>query len=111
LVCPVSKIIFNGRKCYFTDGHATDMLTTFFDNDKIEELSEIIDWDAVRAQYWSGIENLNKKRKKQAEFLVSGDIPPDHITGFGCYNEGAKSKLISMGINENKIKIIPQAYY
>ena len=111
LVCHIYKIISNCRGFYFTDGHTTDMLTTFYDKDKINELVEIIDWDAIKALYWGGDENLNLKRKKQAEFLVSGDIHPDHILDFGCYNERARNILIEMGIAESKIKIIPGAYY
>jgi len=61
----------------------------------------IIDWEAVKASYWGGTDNLNIKRKKQAEFLVSGDLSPDYITTFGCYNAKAK----------DKIKMMPQAYY
>jgi len=54
---------------------------------------------------------LNIKRKKQAEFIVSADLSPELLIGFGCYNEKAKDKLISFGVNEEKIKIITQAYY
>ena len=37
--------------------------------------------------YRGGNDNLNLKRKKQAEFLIANDVSPDHIIGFGCYNE------------------------
>ncbi|MEO7048067.1 MAG: DUF4433 domain-containing protein, partial [Ferruginibacter sp.] len=111
LVCSLNKILNFRSGYYFSDGHATDNFTTFYDESKIGELPEIIDWVSIKAPYWSGNENLNIKRKKQAEFLVSGDLPPDFIIGFICYCEAAKSKLINMGIEENKIKIIPGAYY
>jgi len=111
LGCSVTKIISAKLNFYFSDGHATDMLTSFYDKSKINELVNIIDWEAVKSSYWGGAENLNIKRKKQAEFLVSGDLSPDFILGFGCYNEKAKAKLISLGVIEDKIKIIPQAYY
>jgi len=65
----------------------------------------------VKAPYWSGQENLNVKRKKQAEFLASADISPGLVTGYGCYNDTAKQKLIGYGIKAEHIKIIPQAYY
>lgn len=111
LGCAVSKIIASKLNFYFSDGHATDILTSFYDKSKINELVNIVDWEAVTSSYWGGAENLNIKRKKQAEFLVSGDLSPDFITAFGCYNEKAKSKLISLGVAIDKIKIIPQAYY
>ncbi len=111
LGCSVSKIISAKIDFYFTDGHATDMLTSFYDKTKINELVDIVDWDAIKSLYWGGSENLNIKRKKQAEFLVAADLSPDLIIGFGCYNEIAKDKLISLGVTEDKIKVITQAYF
>ena len=87
------------------------MLTTLYDKSKISELINIVDWHAIKSSYWGGQENLNIKRKKQAEFLVLGDIAPEHIFAFGCYNDKAKSTLISFGIDEKSIKVIPKAYY
>lgn len=111
LGCSVSKIISSKLNFFFSDGHATDMLTSFYDKSKIDELVNIVDWDAVKSSYWGGAENLNVKRKKQAEFLVSGDLSPEFIIAFGCFNEQAKDKLISLGVACEKIKIIPKAYY
>jgi hypothetical protein len=111
LGCSLSKIISANIGFYFTDGHATDMLTSFYDMTKINMLVDIIDWDAIQSSYWGGAENLNIKRKKQAEFLVSGDLRPELIVGFGCYNEKAKDKLISLGVTEDKIRVITQAYF
>ncbi len=111
LACPINNIIQSGGVYYFSDGHATDSLSSFYDNTKINELPDIIDWNSIRAPFWGGQENLNIKRKKQAEFLVSDDIPANFIKGYCCSNEKAKIKLIGMGIEENKIKVIPNAYY
>lgn len=111
LVCSLNRIIMQHEEYYFSDGHATDNLTSFYDKTRINDLADIIDWNAVRASYWSGQDNLNVKRKKQAEFLASTDIAPNFIIGFGCYNNTAKNKLIELGIEEDKIKVIPNAYY
>ncbi len=111
LACPILQIIKNQTIYYFSDGHGTDNYTTFYDHTKINDLTDIIDWNAVKAPYWSGQENLNVKRKKQAEFLALADINPGLVTGYGCYNDTAKQKLIGYGIKAEHIKIIPQAYY
>lgn len=111
MVCSVSRIIEHHKNYYFSDGHATDNLTSFYDDTRINDLNEIIDWNAIKALYWGGQDNLNLKRKKQAEFLVSGDVAPNLIMGFGCYNDTAKDKLIDFGIQESKIKVISNAYY
>ena len=111
IACSVYKINDLNLTFYFSDGHATDMLTTFYNKSSIHNLSNIIDWSAVKTPYWGGSENLDIKRKKQAEFLVKEDIPVSCIIGYGCYNEKAKNKLIKFGIDETIIKIIPKAYY
>jgi hypothetical protein len=111
LVCSIADIIYSDIIYYFTDGHGTDNYTTFYDSSRINILPTLIDWNAVKASFWGGQENLNIKRKKQAEFLVSKDIPPSYLFGFGCYNEKAKQRLIAQGIEETKIKVIPNSYY
>lgn len=111
LVCSLKKVAKTGNDFYFTDGHATDSLTTFYDSSMFERILEIINWKAVNAQYWGGDENLEVKRKKQAEFLVKGDLPTQVIEKYFCFNEKAKNKLISFGIKESVIEIEPNAYY
>ncbi len=108
----LNKIVSQQNTFFFSDGHPTNDLTTFYDSQSIELLQEKIDWEAINAKYWSGEElDTDLRRRKQAEFLVKEDVPADFIMGFGCYNPKAKDKLISFGVKEEIIKIIPQAYY
>lgn len=111
LACSLTRVLETDTDYYFSDGHATDKFTIFYSRRKIKELPDIIDWIAVTTAYWGGQENLNLKRKKQAEFLVGNDLLPDVISGIGCYNDTAKSRLIQCGVDKNIIKIIPKAYY
>ncbi|MBX9784525.1 MAG: DUF4433 domain-containing protein [Chitinophagaceae bacterium] len=111
IVCSVSRIINQHENYYFSDGHATDSLTSFYDKTRVNELEKIIDWDAIKAAYWGGQDDLNVKRKKQAEFLVFGDLAQNLIMGFVCYNDNAKNDLIDFGDREHRIKVIPSAYY
>jgi len=111
VVCSVKLIVESNRMFYFSDGHATDSLTTFYTKDSVEVLPQILDWPAIKRSYWGGQDNLNLKRKKQAEFLVKGDVPLNCIIGYGCYSSASKQRLIEFGIHEQLIKIIPQAYY
>ena len=111
VVCKLSNIISTTSTYYFSNGHATDVFTLFYDKTKISELPTIINWNAIKMRYWGGEENLEAKRLKQAEFLVAGDISANLLTGFVCYNEIAKQRLIDMGIDPDKIKIYPQAYF
>lgn len=108
----LKKILEKGYEFFFTDGHATDFLTSFYTKDSIDSLPELLDWDAIKAQNWSGdgIET-DLKRRKQAEFLIKQDVATDCICGYACYNEVAKARLLTLGVPENLIRIFPRAYY
>ena len=109
VVCKLSELILSGINFYFSDGHATDNLSLFYDSSKVEELPVIIDENAIKAKIWN--DNLDLKRKKQAELFVANDIPANLLAGFVCYNEIIKQRLIDMNIDFEKIKVYPQAYY
>jgi hypothetical protein len=111
ITCKIVDIISSGILFYFSDGHATDNFTSFYDQSQITNLLNIIDWNAIKAPYWGGTENLDLKRKKQAEFLIGSDVAPQCLLYFGCCNITARDNLISIGIDERKIKIVPNAYY
>lgn len=111
LVSSMKRILKLELPFYFSDGHATDNLTSFYDSSCAREMPAIIDWKAVTAPYWGGVENLLLKRKKQAEFLLAADLPPNQLLGMACFNEKAGSKLQSMGFDGTKIKVVPTAYY
>lgn len=109
---PLILIVNSGFLYYYSDGHATDSLTSFYDKESIQSLPQNLDWNAIKSFYWAGdgIET-DLKRRKQAEFLVKNDIPPSFIKEFVCYNDIAKAKLASFGIDDSKIRKYPQAYY
>jgi len=111
IACSIEKIYNLEYEFYFSDGHATDFLTIFYDKNEINNINSIIDWNAIRTSYWGGEDNLDIKRKKQAEFLIKEDVSTDCIIGFVCYNGNAKNKLHNFGISEKIIKIKPNAYY
>ena len=111
VVCGLNKVLDVSNSFYFADGHATDSFTSFYNRDRIGDLEDILDWDAIKTKYWGGSENLNLKRKKQAEFLVENDLPIDCINGYGCYNNEASINLQKMGVDASLIKIIPNAYF
>lgn len=84
LICSLEKMIQKVTEYYFSDGHSTNSLTAFYDKSMINKLGNIIDWNSVNKSYWGGDENLDLKRKKQAEFLVKEDIGVDCILFYGC---------------------------
>src|SRR5699024_6184890 len=98
LACCLTKVANEVESFYFSDGHATDNFTTFYNQEALMELPEIIDWPSVKSIYWGGEENLDRKRKKQAEFLVKDEIPYKALHGIACYNKKAKKRLMLMGL-------------
>lgn len=112
IVVSLRKIIELNYIFYFSDGHATDSISTIYQSNEVSQIPNKIDWDAVKVKHWSG-DTIDRdiKRRKQAECLIKNDISPDAIFGFVCYSQASKDRLIEMGIVPDKIKIYPKAYY
>lgn len=54
---------------------------------------------------------MDKKRRKEAEFLVLGDIAIDAILGYIVYNENAQNRMIELGVETLNIDIRPDFYF
>jgi len=111
IVCKLVDILSLNLEYYFSNGHATDYFTKFYDKTKINEINTILDWECIESKYWGGEGNAVIKWKKQAEFLIKGDIPPKLIKYFICYDNSIRENLINFGISEQSIKIDPDAYF
>lgn len=109
-VVSVQRVIDLNLFFRFTDGHAIDMMSMFFDVHSINRLDEIVDYDAVNAKYWTDPSDLDKKRRKEAEFLIKGDVSKNAIVGFIVYNEETKNVVRSYGVPDRKV-IVKREYY
>ena len=75
----------------FSDGHALAAWTDFFDD--LRHL-DMIDWEIVRARYWADTdEDMDRQRRKQAEFLVHRQLPWALISEIGVCNETIKRRV------------------
>ena len=110
-VSTVKDIIEHDLDFIFRDGHAVNKFTEFFESDRINDVKEIIDIKAIQSKYWKDDNDLDLKRRKESEFLISEDIPISAIKNFIVYNNGSKIALENMGIDAKKIYIYPQAYF
>ncbi len=78
----------------FTDGHAVMAFSTFFNN--LESLDHI-DWDIMKARYWMDtLEDNDRKRRRQAEFLVHDFLPWFLIDEIGVMTNRVKQKVIAV---------------
>lgn len=110
-VLKLQSILDLGLEFVFTNGHAVSQLTECYTAEKISELPHLIDFEAVNAKYWVKAEDQDLKRRKEAEFLVIGDIPNTVLIHFGVNDSYAKEKLVEMGVEENKVSLRPNWYF
>ena len=110
-ITSVQKIIEQQLDFVFTNGHAVDGFTTQYKPEDIINLDKIIDRTAVMAKYWRDENDLDMKRRKEAEFLVLGDIAIETVLGFLVYNENAKNRMIGFGVNAERVHIKSNFYF
>jgi len=110
-VTSVQKIMDADLKYIFTDGHAVDSFSTQYETKDIASIETLLDMKAIHAKYWKDENDLDLKRRKEAEFLVLGDIPTTAVLGYLVYNKIAKQKLLNFGVKDAIIHIGPQYYF
>ncbi|MDI9319570.1 MAG: DUF4433 domain-containing protein [Phycisphaerales bacterium] len=94
-ITSVQKIIDLQLEFVFTDGHAVDGFSSQFTIADIQHIDTILDKNAINAKYWRDENDLDRKRRKEAEFLVLGDIAKAAILGFitmDIYKQGLGDK-------------------
>lgn len=97
----------------FTDGHAVIGYTTFYDD--LASLPEAIDWEMMEAKVWRDTnEDGDRKRRRQAEFLVHQRVPWSLILGIGVQNQAAKgkvNKILKACGQSADVRVLPHYYY
>lgn len=83
-VSSVQNIMDQNLDFVFTDGHAVDSFSTQYAQADIDNIDDLLDKDAINAKYWKDENDLDLKRRKEAEFLVLGDIVKSAILGVCC---------------------------
>ncbi len=95
----------------FTDGHAVMGFTDFYKD--LENLDKI-DWEVMKSRYWFDTEeDPDRKRRRQAEFLIHKGVPIDILLGFAAKNEEMKRKVedVVHKYNYNKPVAVRDWYY
>ena len=86
----IETIVKDCPEWCFTDGHAKDKLTTYYN--QVDGLSQI-DWDIVTSKYWGSTpDDPDKMRRKQAEFLVRTYVPTVCLSGVIVHDDAAGDK-------------------
>jgi hypothetical protein len=111
IVSNISLLVEAGNEILFTDGHAIDSLTDFFDRNSLKDIDEIVNNKDVYSKFWKSTEDTDLKRRKEAEFLVSGDLPPKVISGYVVYGEKTKKHFLENGIHERQVFVSEKYYF
>lgn len=107
----LSDIYNNNIDCIFTDGHALSAITKYYSQDNLERISEIVNREDVYAQFWNVEDDLDLKRRKEAELLIKTELPAKYIKGFVVYNEEARQQLLDYDIDASMIAIRESFYF
>lgn len=77
-----------GLQFAFSDGHPVTEPKAFFNN--LADINEI-DFSVMKGRYWFNTDDdPDRKRRRQAEFLVRGKFPWECIRGIGVQTEEAR---------------------
>ena len=109
-VVRLDDLINDDINCIFTDGHALSALTSYYTKDKLPQIDQIIKFDDVYSSQWNIEEDIDLKRRKEAELLVNCDLPAQYVRGYVVYNKEAKDQLMGIGIAAEMI-VVARNYY
>lgn len=114
LVTTVAKVVEAGIPFVFTDGHAAMELSDFYaDPARLDQ----VDWPLMKERYWNDTEqDMDRKRRRQAEFLVHGICPWELFLGIVTMTEPTQARVEAILNQENpahrpKTKTIRNWYY
>lgn len=100
LACKISDILNKCSQWCFTDGHAKSTITKFYNN---PEHLALLDWNMIHQRYWHPTEeDMDRTRRKQAEFLVKTHVPVDCISEIIVLNEKQEERIKEI---EEKLKL------
>lgn len=112
LMTNTDKIASSKLPFVYTDGHAIMFLSSFYNS--LDDL-DCIDWDVMDSEYWNDtVDFPDRKRKRQAEFLIHQALPLQYITGIATYNTGTKLKveeLVQDYGHSLNVHEVPKFYY
>ena len=91
LVSTVQAVVKAGLRWVFSDGHGIAIFTSWFDN--LADLAKV-DWDTVYARLWRDtVDDMDRQRRKQAEFLVLEFCPWEVIQEIGVIDGVALAQV------------------
>ncbi|WP_422770686.1 type II toxin-antitoxin system toxin DNA ADP-ribosyl transferase DarT [Plantactinospora sp. WMMC1484] len=99
LVTTVGAVIDTGSDWVATDGNAATATSEFTAN--LRAMEEMVDWPLLTAERWHNTsEDMDRQRRRQAEFLVHQRLPTRAIRWIGVY-DGARRAQVSEVLHDH----------
>lgn len=112
LVSNAQAVAAAGLGYSFTDGHGIMAYSSFYDD--LAHLGEI-DWDVIAAGQWADtVEDGDRKRRKQAEFLVRDRFPTALLQGAVVHNQPRADEVNAIAARlglQLRVVVRPDWYY
>ncbi|MFA6101600.1 MAG: DUF4433 domain-containing protein [Victivallaceae bacterium] len=112
LVTDVGRLLKCGNNWCFSDGHAVEAFSGFYN--ELNDLDKI-DWPLIGNWSWKNtLEDNDRKRRKQAEFLVEGSVPLSAVSHIAAMNAAAQAQVAGILNNSTiplAVTIEPDWYY
>ncbi len=112
LVLNAESLIGAGLLCVHTDGNAASQPLRFFPG--VAGLGDLR-WDVIRSWSWKDTPDDNdRKRSKQAEFLVHDAVPWQHVQSIGAMTEATRDRAIAalaVAAHRLPVTLQPDWYY
>lgn len=111
LTTTVQNVVAAGRQFAFSDGHAIMAFTEFYDD--LARLDQI-DWPLMEAGYWADtLEDTDRSRRRQAEFLVHKWCPWTTIAAIGVMTQAIRTEVLNLleGAEHKPVVTINRDWY
>lgn len=110
----VGQIVGRGLSSIFTDGHPVTTGFTRYSSD-LTELPDFLDWEVLQSRMWGRTDaDPDRPRRRQAEFLIQGEVPWDVVRGIAVRTQAMRDKVAQIIQNHShqpKILVLPEWYY
>jgi hypothetical protein len=112
LVSSAENVLAAGLPFTFTDGHAEMDISRFFTG--LKDLDKL-DWNIMASLYWRDtVQDGDRKRRRQAEFLVHHFLPFRLIETIGVINQSMARQLTGLLqplAKKPVVQVTPAWYY
>lgn len=112
LVSNLDKIKASNSDYVFTDGHGYHNFSGFYNEEKYLDQ---VDWNVVNLVRWNDTEeDPDRKRRKQAEFLVHNEVSINDLVAIVVYDDSVREfieNLLSQYGVELGVFVRPKWYY